>query len=261
VTHDNLSIRAATAASRSSARPPEKLNALHRALWASIPAAVAELDADPGVGSSWSPAGKAFCAGIACDHAPALAAAARSPGAANPAGGQARALYDDVRRYQRTMSCFADTNKPVIAAVHGACIGGGMDLITACDIRLRRGRRDVLGPGDEDRHGRRRRHAAEAAARDRRRSVRASSSSRDATSTRPRCARDRLVNDVLPDVRGAARSGRGQSPPRSAANSAARGAGRQAGARFAVRREVDAALDYVALWNSAFLTRTTSPRP
>ena len=26
--------------------------------------------------------------------------------------------------------------KPVIAVVHGACIGGGVDMITACDIRL-----------------------------------------------------------------------------------------------------------------------------
>ena len=25
--------------------------------------------------------------------------------------------------------------KPVIAAVHGNCIGGGIDTITACDIR------------------------------------------------------------------------------------------------------------------------------
>lgn len=25
---------------------------------------------------------------------------------------------------------------PVVAAVHGACIGGGVDLITACDIRV-----------------------------------------------------------------------------------------------------------------------------
>ena len=26
--------------------------------------------------------------------------------------------------------------KPVIAVVHGACIGGGVDMISACDIRL-----------------------------------------------------------------------------------------------------------------------------
>lgn len=30
------------------------------------------------------------------------------------------------------LSCFI----AVIAAVHGDCIGGGVDLITACDIRL-----------------------------------------------------------------------------------------------------------------------------
>ena len=26
--------------------------------------------------------------------------------------------------------------KPVIAVVHGACVGGGVDMISACDIRL-----------------------------------------------------------------------------------------------------------------------------
>ena len=29
------------------------------------------------------------------------------------------------------LQCF----KPIIAAVHGACVGGAMDAITACDIR------------------------------------------------------------------------------------------------------------------------------
>ena len=26
--------------------------------------------------------------------------------------------------------------KPVIAVVHGACVGGGVDLLSACEIRL-----------------------------------------------------------------------------------------------------------------------------
>ena len=26
--------------------------------------------------------------------------------------------------------------KPVLAVVHGACIGGGVDLVSACDMRL-----------------------------------------------------------------------------------------------------------------------------
>ncbi|XP_043975932.1 delta(3,5)-Delta(2,4)-dienoyl-CoA isomerase, mitochondrial isoform X2 [Gambusia affinis] len=41
-----------------------------------------------------------------------------------------------IRRYQETFSVLEKCPKPVVAAVHGACIGGGVDLITACDIRL-----------------------------------------------------------------------------------------------------------------------------
>ncbi len=41
-----------------------------------------------------------------------------------------------VKKMQRTHNAVAACRKPVIAAVHGWCIGGGVDLITACDIRL-----------------------------------------------------------------------------------------------------------------------------
>ncbi|XP_011828799.1 PREDICTED: delta(3,5)-Delta(2,4)-dienoyl-CoA isomerase, mitochondrial-like [Mandrillus leucophaeus] len=38
-------------------------------------------------------------------------------------------------RYQETFSVIEKCPKPVIAAIHGGCIGGGVNLITACDIR------------------------------------------------------------------------------------------------------------------------------
>jgi enoyl-CoA hydratase len=41
-----------------------------------------------------------------------------------------------VKHMQRTHDAVASCKKPVIAAVQGWCLGGGVDLITACDIRL-----------------------------------------------------------------------------------------------------------------------------
>jgi enoyl-CoA hydratase len=49
--------------------------------------------------------------------------------------GKRRAMYEGLKKMQRTFSSIADCPKPVIAAIHGYCIGAGVDLITACDIR------------------------------------------------------------------------------------------------------------------------------
>jgi enoyl-CoA hydratase len=46
------------------------------------------------------------------------------------------ALLQKIRSLQDSVQTIEDCSKPVIAAVHGHCIGGGIDLICACDIRL-----------------------------------------------------------------------------------------------------------------------------
>jgi enoyl-CoA hydratase len=45
-------------------------------------------------------------------------------------------LYDQVLRMQEAFTRVADCRKPVIAAISGWCVGGGLDLAAACDIRL-----------------------------------------------------------------------------------------------------------------------------
>jgi enoyl-CoA hydratase len=253
MTFENLTIERDGAVALLWLDRPEKLNALHRALWASIPAAVAHLDADPEVRAIVvAGRGKAFCAGIdLMDHAAALAGGGAISGKGESAVGKRRALYDDVRRYQHTMSCFAGTNKPVIAAIHGACIGGGMDLITACDIRLASA--DATFSVRETKIA----MVADVGTLQRLPRVIGDGPARELIFTgcdigAARAKEIGLVNDVLPDHEALFARAR-QIAQEIAANSPLAVQGSKQVLGFAVRRDVDAALDYVALWNSAFL--------
>ncbi|MBU2515818.1 crotonase/enoyl-CoA hydratase family protein [bacterium] len=45
-------------------------------------------------------------------------------------------LRKTILKGQEAASCIEKCTKPVIAAVHSHCIGGGVDLLSACDIRI-----------------------------------------------------------------------------------------------------------------------------
>ena len=110
---------------------PEKRNALSADMWADLPSAAGELSADADVRAIVvAGRGPAFTVGIDLQMLGALAPEGESEAA------RRMAVYKRIRELQATFTALADSPKPVIAAIHGYCLGAGIDLITACDIRL-----------------------------------------------------------------------------------------------------------------------------
>ena len=76
---------------------------------------------------------KAFCYGLD------LRAAFAEWGPTLSGGGLAKnrtELLGLIKQLQRALTAIADVPVPTIAAIHGWCIGGGIDLISACDLRI-----------------------------------------------------------------------------------------------------------------------------
>ena len=44
-------------------------------------------------------------------------------------------FHDTVLRLQRSFNCLEESRIPVLVAIQGGCIGAGVDLVTACDMR------------------------------------------------------------------------------------------------------------------------------
>ena len=76
---------------------------------------------------------KAFSYGLDLPKAMASFGAVMTGGGLAPKRAELHAL---ILQLQRSFNAIAVCPMPVIAAVHGACIGGGVDLIAACDIRV-----------------------------------------------------------------------------------------------------------------------------
>ena len=111
-----------------------KANRMGPDYWAQMPTLFARLDADDAVRAILlRGGGQHFTYGLD------LAAMAGELGAFLVAevGAKARKqMLESLRRMQHANTAVARCRKPVVAAIYGWCIGGGIDLITACDIRL-----------------------------------------------------------------------------------------------------------------------------
>jgi enoyl-CoA hydratase len=116
---------------------PDRLNAMGRAFWDDLPRVMAEVGDDDGVRAIViAGRGRAFSVGLdLVEFAPEMAAGLLGEGTGSAAV-QARARLEQIKLMQVAISAVADCPKPVIACVHGYCIGGGVDLITAADIRI-----------------------------------------------------------------------------------------------------------------------------
>jgi enoyl-CoA hydratase len=238
---------------------PEARNAMGPAFWDDLTTAMTEVSNDVGIRAVVIAArGPHFSVGLDLKAMAGLLTGGDNPGGGREKGDgppsmavRAVAARAGVKRLQRSITAVADCPKPVIAAIHGYCIGGGVDLASACDIRLASADAvfsvretkvaivadlgslqrlpQIIGKG----------HVAELAY-----------TGKDITAERAK--EIGLVNDVFPDA-DAVQSGALSMATEIAANSPLAVEGTKAVLTAGEGRSVAEGLDYVAAWNAGFL--------
>lgn len=111
---------------------PTHRNALSQDFFIEFPKALTSLDHNPAVAVIiLTGAGDHFCSGIDLHTLTSLQSNSHS----SDRGRTGERLRRDIKRLQSAVTALEECRKPVIVGIHGACIGGGIDIVTACDVR------------------------------------------------------------------------------------------------------------------------------
>lgn len=112
---------------------PDAMNSMIRPFWNELPAIVREIDAEAQARVIViSAEGKHFTSGMDVS----VFSDDSSLGAAK--GDRymvAEAFRHFVMLLQKSFSCLDEARIPVLAAIQGGCVGGGVDMASACDVR------------------------------------------------------------------------------------------------------------------------------
>ncbi len=111
---------------------PDRANALDHTAWAEMKAVFEEIDQTPEVRVAvLSGEGKHFCAGI--DLAYLMEQNQANQDACE--GRKREKFLHNVHWLQESITSIERCRKPVLAAIDKGCIGAGVDIVTACDMR------------------------------------------------------------------------------------------------------------------------------
>lgn len=111
---------------------PEKRNSMIPELWRELPERLAALEGSGCRAVVLSSEGPHFTGGIDLSMFAGMAPTDDSREARLQRPLQ---FLELVKRLQDSLSSLEASRMPIVAAIQGGCIGGGVDLVTACDIR------------------------------------------------------------------------------------------------------------------------------
>ena len=114
---------------------PDELNSMVREFWTELPEIVRGLDARGDVRAIVvSSTGRHFCAGMDLGVFTS-GDTAITPGDNDEMGRVRARLRQTALMLQESFTSFERVRMPVLAAIQGGCIGGGVDMVTAADMR------------------------------------------------------------------------------------------------------------------------------